>query len=184
MAQTSDNSIKYIALLRGINVGGNKIIKMQDLKKVFEDLEFKNVKSVLATGNIIFETSKQTPKTLEDTIEQALENEFKTNISVIIKNIDEINKLINSNPFKNIKIDKNTRLYVTFVKNTISSKLKLPYKSPNLDYTILNIVDNIVFSVLQLSENTKTTKSMLILEKEFGKQITTRNWNTVLKLVK
>src|SRR5260221_10646488 len=51
--------MKYIAFLRGINVGGNNLIKMSDLKKQFEDLGFTNVQTVIASGNVIFETDKK-----------------------------------------------------------------------------------------------------------------------------
>ncbi len=87
------------------------------------------------------------------------------------------------NPFRNIVTDKNTRLYVTFLGHKPNSGLKIPYVSPQREFTILDFNSSEVCSVLTLTPGMGTTDSMDILEKEFGKNVTTRNWNTILKLL-
>ncbi len=174
----------YIALLRGINVGGNKKVPMADLKKLLEKNGYEDVKTLLASGNVLFSTVKMEQKKLERELEALLEKHFKFPIPVLIRTADSIQKLIDANPFKEVKETPETRLYITFLSEKPTGKLKIPYISPGKEFKILEATETEVCSVLILSENVKTTEAMNILEKEYGKKVTTRNWNTVLKLVK
>lgn len=183
MKKTSPgNSSTYVALLRGINVGGNKKVPMAELKKTLEKLGFKNVRTLLASGNAVFESSEKIT-TLSATLSPALEKKFGFSIPVILLPFSQIAEIIRLDPFKKVKITPETRLYVTFLNEKPESKLIIPYRSPDDSFEILSINDNAIFSVLSLSK-TQTPEVMNILEKEFGKNITTRNWNTVVKIGK
>lgn len=182
MAQAKNSSVAYVALLRGINVGGNKQIKMDDLKKTLATLEFSNVKTLLASGNVLFETVKTKEGTLAIAIEETLLKAFGLQVGVIVRSIENIEKLIASNPFKGIKVTKDTRLYVTFLPEKVKSTLKIPYTSPEKDLKILSASDTEVCTVLTLSPDRNSIDLMKIIEKEFGKKVTTRNWNTVVKI--
>jgi len=171
---------KYVAFLRGINVGGNKKVPMSDLKIFFESLGFKNIKTLLNSGNVVFEGEKADAETLE----KELEKKFGFQISVILRTVDKIGKLINSKPFDGVKLTPETRLYVTFLKDKPAGKLKIPYESPEKNFKILHVTEGEVLSILTLSLKLGTTEAMGILEKEFGNKITTRNWYTVEKLTK
>jgi uncharacterized protein (DUF1697 family) len=177
-----DTLTSYIALLRGINVGGNKKVPMADLKKLLEKNGYKDVKTLLASGNVIFSTVKMDEKKLEKDLEALLEKHFKFSIPVLIRTVESIQKLINANPFKGIKETPDTRLYITFLSEKPTSKLKIPYVSPGKEFKILSVSSTEIVSILVISEKVKTTEAMNILEKEYGKRVTTRNWNTVLKL--
>ena len=67
---------RYIALLRGINVGGNNIIKMTDLKVVFEEIGFTAVSTYIQSGNVLFSTQEQNKQTIEAKIEEHLSKRF------------------------------------------------------------------------------------------------------------
>lgn len=170
---------KYVTFLRGINVGGNKKVPMSDLKKTFESIGFANVRTLLNSGNVIFEGSG----TNAETLEKELKSQFGFDIPVILRTIDQIQKLINSNPFRGIVVTPDTRLYITFLGIKPESSLKIPYESPDRNFKILKVTEGEIVSVLTLSPTFKTTEAMGFLEKEFGKKITTRNWNTVTKLL-
>lgn len=171
--------------MRGINVGGNRLIKMDDLKSSFNKLSFINVRSVLATGNIIFQTSRTDVEKVTQDIQEMLLSDFNHSISVILVTAEYLLRLIEKNPFKNISVLPETRLYVTFRPHTVtSSTLPIPYESPEKDFKILSVTDKEICSVLTLSQERDTTDAMKILEKEYGKQVTTRNWNTILKIGK
>ncbi|MBP9718223.1 DUF1697 domain-containing protein [Candidatus Gracilibacteria bacterium] len=173
---------KYVALLRGINVGGNKKVPMADLKKCLEKLDFKNIKTLLNSGNVVFEGAKSDEKKLIKKLEAALEEKFNFTVPVILRTAEEIEKLIKTDPFQNIHVDKNTRLYITFLAEKSTSAMGIPYESSKKEFRILEKTNRELFSILQLSPSTKTTELMSIIEKEFGKNVTTRNWNTVLKI--
>ena len=172
---------RYIALLRGINVGGNKKIKMADLRDMAESLGFENVKTALASGNMAWDADSSDTHALQTILEQGIEQTFGFHVNVIVLPQTHIKALVASNPFADIEVTKDTRLYVTFLAKPTPTSLDIPYHAPTGDFTILRVTDTEVCSVLTLTE-TRTVNAMDILEEEFGKQVTTRNWNTVLKL--
>jgi uncharacterized protein (DUF1697 family) len=175
---------KFVAFLRGINVGGNKLIKMEDLKKCFAAVGFKNVKTILASGNVLFESTNADEDALAKKIADKLKAELGFDVGIQIRSIDEIQKLADRAPFKKIKVTPDTRLYITFLPQEPKSKLKIPYESPEKDFKILEVTSREICSVVTLSPGRGTLDMMGFVEKEFGKNITTRNWNTVGKILK
>jgi uncharacterized protein (DUF1697 family) len=173
---------EYVALLRGINVGGHKKVNMEDLRQAFSSWGLQNVKTVLATGNVVFESPVTDSGSLSHTIEDKIKTVFGLDVSVILRTLQEIQELVNSSPFEGITVTPQTRLYVTFLPEKLNSSLAIPYESPEKDFRILRVSDSEVYSVLTVTPNRGTTKAMDILEKEFGKNVTTRNWNTVIKI--
>src|SRR6267154_4354703 len=107
--------MQYVAFLRGINVGGKAVIKMTDLKQLLEGLGFKDVKSVLASGNVLFETDKGDVESLTPIIENALKKRYKKDIAVMLRTMKELQLMERSSPFKGVDVGPNTRLYVTFL---------------------------------------------------------------------
>jgi uncharacterized protein (DUF1697 family) len=174
----------YAAFLRGINVGGNKIIKMADVKKAFDSLGFRDVSSVGASGNIVFACPATDSSEIAKTINAGLEKIFGLSTSVTVRRIDQLRKLIESDPFQAITITPNTRLYVTFLNGPGQSRngIKVPYTSPRKVFQVLKVTKTEIFTVVDLSSGGSTLDAMEFIEKEFGKNLTTRNWNTVKKL--
>ena|ERR1051325_8043414 len=175
---------KFVALLRGINVGGNKMVKMEDLKKWFAALGFKNVKTILATGNILFESNNDEEVAVGKKIANKLKAELGFEVGVQIRPLEELQKLADRNPFKKIKVTPETRLYITFLADKPKTKLKIPYTNAEGDLQVLALSNREVCCAIQISPGRATTELMGFLEKEFGKNVTTRNWNTVGKILK
>lgn len=175
---------KYVAFLRGINVGGNKQIKMDALQRAFLSWKFVNVKTLLASGNVLFETKNSDASVSAESIEKNIKKTFGRDVNVILRSFQQIQDLFDANPFKNVKVTPQTRLYVTFLSEKPKTHLKIPCESPQKNFKIFRVSNNAVFSVLTLLPNFGTIESMAILEKEFGRKITTRNWNTITKILK
>lgn len=175
---------RYVAFLRGINVGGHKKVKMDDLRRTFESLRLKDVKTFLVSGNVRFEAEESNQLKLKDTIEEKLKKVFGFEVNVMIRKFDHIRKWVDSNPFQKIRMTPDTRLYVTFLSEKLKSGMGAPYESPEKDFQILKVTKTEVFSVVYLSPHRRTVDVMSILEKRFGSNITTRNWNTVIKVLK
>jgi uncharacterized protein (DUF1697 family) len=150
--------MKYVAFLRGINVGGNSTVSMAKLKTVFEELGFTDVKTLLNSGNVIFSSDS---KINQEKIEEKLEKIFGFHITLILRSETQIKKLIKSDPFTKTNITPNIRLNVSFVSD--------PEKE--------------ICSVIDIT-NKKTPELMKEVEKQYGKKVTTRTWNTVLKIGK
>lgn len=177
------NSETYVAFLRGINVGGHHKVPMADLKKELQKLELENIVTLLNSGNIIFDSSSESISNLEKKVSEHLEKSFGFSIPTIIRKSEMIYELLRNNPFKDVKLTKDIRLYVSFLRKNDNSKLKLPWKSSDNSYMIIGKSDKTILSVLDVSVSA-TPKAMQALEKCFGKDITTRNWNTIERIGK
>lgn len=184
MSQARKINPQYVAFLRGINVGGHVAIKMADLKATFEKMGFSGVKTVLASGNVIFEARQSDEKALYAKIESGLEKAFKRNIRVLLRNWDDLEELRMSEPFKEIEATPGIRFYVTFLpEGAKPPAIKIPYAAPHKEIRILRATASEVFSVVDLEKGMGTPEAMATLEREFGSKLTTRNWNTVLKVL-
>jgi len=181
-AKSKKTAMKYIAFLRGINVSGHHKVPMAELRKELVKLGFTNVITLLNSGNVIFESNPKNEESMEQSIADHLEKVFGFQIPALIRNADDISELINRNPFKNVEVTKNIRLYISFLKEKTSAEISIPFSTKDGSFQILEIRDRTIVSVVYLT-NTKTTKAMEILEKFFGKNITTRNWNTINRIV-
>jgi uncharacterized protein (DUF1697 family) len=174
---------KYVAFLRGINVGGHHKVPMADLRQELETLGIENITTILNSGNVIFDAMNADAEKLEKTIAGHLEKTFNFPVPTILRKWESIQALLNHKPFKDIKTTKDTRLYVSFLRANAESDLILPWASADSSFKIIGSIDKTIFSVLDLSVS-KTPKAMEALENFFGKDITTRNWNTIEKLNK
>jgi uncharacterized protein (DUF1697 family) len=176
------SSFKYVAFLRGINVGGNSLIKMADLKRAFEAMGFTDVRTVLASGNVVFAYEQTDKKALTGKIESELKKILGKDICAMIRSLEDIKKLTASDPFKGVKETPDIKLYVTFLPGKIKPRsIQIPYAIPG--FKIIGATPAEVISVVDLSGGKGTTGAMSILEKEYGSNVTTRNWNTILKIL-
>jgi len=180
---SKNKSERYIAFLRGINVGGHHKIPMADLRNALGKLGLKNVETILNSGNVIFDSSTDCSESLEKMISKKLEKRFGFTVPTIIRKSEMIYQLINDSPFQDVKITKDIRLYVSFLKKNIQSDLKLPWISSDNSLKIIGKRDKTILSILDISVS-KTPHAMKIIEKFFGTDTTTRNWKTIERIVK
>ena len=96
----------YVALLRGINVGGHKLIKMKELARIFTDNGLKNVRTYIASGNVIFESGSANKAALTRKIEKALQQTLGYEVTVVLRTLSEIESIVNRNPFKRYEASK------------------------------------------------------------------------------
>ena len=171
----------YIALLRGINVSGQKIIKMEALKKAFESLNYERVTTYIQSGNVVFESAANVTS-LRTPIEKELLKSFGFEVPVIVKTVKEIEETIKRNPFKKIKTEKGERLHVSFLSG-------IPAKAAVKELTaVKNDIDEIRLSgsevyILTRNGYGKSLFSNTFIEKKLAVSATTRNWETVQTLL-
>ena len=173
---------KYIAILRGINVGGKRKILMADLKTIFSKLEFTNIETYIQSGNVIFISKKDASNiNLSNKIERAISENYNFEVPVIVMSVTELNEAISKNPF----FEKNEldieRLHLTFLKampeTNILEKIKTYDSSPD-KFKIIN--KNVFVYCSGKYSNSKLTNKFF--ETKLKVSATTRNWKTVLKL--
>jgi uncharacterized protein (DUF1697 family) len=174
---------KYIALLRGINVGGHHKLPMADLKKSLARLGYKNIITLLNSGNVIFEAPATKTRALETSLSTHLEKTFQFPVPVLIRTAKSIEQLYATAPFEGIEVHKDIRLYVSFLREDKLPDLTLPWSGEDDSFRIISRSEKAVHSVLDLSVS-QTPKAMDALEKMFGKDITTRNWKTIERIIK
>jgi uncharacterized protein (DUF1697 family) len=173
---------KYVALLRGI-APTNPNMRNDKLRGVFEKLGFENVKTVISSGNVIFESPSRSIRKLEESIEKALPEELGFKSTTIIRSRGQIQKLVDKNPFQGMGHSQKSSLNVTFLKKKGRTDIKFPHKIDNRDYELLGMYDGAICSVIDLT-SAKTPDLMVWLEKKLGKEITTRTWKTVERILK
>lgn len=173
---------KYVALLRGIGPS-NPNMRNEKLRGVFENLGFQNVQTVISSGNVLFETKSRNVKELEAIIEKALPEQLGFTSTAIIRSKEELQLLVDKKPFKGMEDSSKSKLNMTFLKNKPNTEVEFHYPVENRGYIILGIYGCAIFSVVDLTR-AKTPDLMRWLEKEFGKEITTRTWKTVNRILK
>lgn len=169
---------KYVALLRGINVGGNKKVEMSKLKKAFEDMEYQNVSTYINSGNVIFEGKD----TNISKIEAKLKKTFDFPIQVLVCDAKTIEKIVQEIP-KNWQNDKEQKTDILFLREGYDTKksLSLIESNPRVD-TLVYINDAIVWHINRKNYNKSGMNTFI--GTELYKNMTARNINTVRKLAK
>ncbi len=182
MARSSSSGETYVALLRGINVGGKNIIPMAALAKVFERLGFGSVKTFIASGNVIFVAPKQDLRKLEETIEIALAAEFDYDARVVVKSKREMTAIVKGIAKAWAKPSPAIRYYVLFLRDAIDDKRILGDFDPKPDVETLAYAPGALLWAAKTSALTRSSVSRKMSSKPFYKEITVRNLNTTLKL--
>ena len=174
----------YISLLRGINVGKTKRVKMDELKEVYYSLNFKDVKTYIQSGNVVFQFENMDTNELRIKIENKLKELLGFDVKVVIRTKEELEKIINENPLKKEDIN---HTYITFLSNIPSKKLFNDIKI-NIGSKIKNKNDKIIIYpkevYLFLPDGYGRTKlNNNFFEKELNVTSTTRNLKTAKKLL-
>jgi uncharacterized protein (DUF1697 family) len=146
-----------------------------------EGAKFANIITLLNSGNVIFQTTTKDMEQLETTISEVLEKTFGFPIPTRVRSADMLMELLASEPFKDISVTKDTRCYISFLKNETPQAAEIPWTSDDHSFSILQMHRKTIISVLDLSI-THTPKAMGALEKMYGTDITTRNWNTLKRI--
>ncbi len=172
--------MKYVAFLRGINVGGKNKIKMETLREVCGSLGFENVKTYINSGNVIFEMMKSDDRKLAVTIENAIEKEFALKIKVIMRTVSEIKDIIANNPFAG-QFENDKDLHVLFLDEELPDEKRRILLSNNNENEMFAVGNREIFSLLRVS-----VLDSLLSKDYIGKKLkvsaTARNWRTVNKI--
>jgi len=166
---------RYVAFLRGVSpMNAN----MASLKKCFESAGFTDVRTVLASGNVVFNHRSTSIEKLQKKIEDAMTANLDRSFSTIVRSVDDLKKLLDGDPYAGFKLPKTAKKVITFLREPASEVSKLPIKR---DVYILSMCDTEVISAYV--PGPKGPVFMQMLEKTFGKDITTRTVDTVKKCI-
>jgi uncharacterized protein (DUF1697 family) len=165
---------RYVALLRGVSPMN---AKMPELKAAFEAAGFKNVKTLLSSGNVVFDAPKQAASTLQRKCEAAMDKSLDRGFQTVVRSQQELQALIEADPFSAFRLPKDAKRVVTFVRTLPDAIPKLPMESGGARILALRGQDLLTAYV----PSDKGAVFMAFIEKTFGKDVTTRTWDTVKK---
>jgi len=153
---------------------------MTELKKCFETAGFADVKTVLGSGNVVFSSRAASRKSLERKIEAAMQKSLDRVFATTVRSIEELAALQAANPYKSFELPAKAKRVVTLLRAEPTAKVKLPMELD--DAQILCVKGTEVFSAYVPSA--KGPVFMNLIEKTFGKDLTTRTWDTIGKVIK
>jgi uncharacterized protein (DUF1697 family) len=165
---------RYVALLRGVSPSN---AKMPELKACFERAGFGNVKTVLSSGNVIFDAESESEAALLSTLCAAMSTDLPRNFEVILRSSAALKQLIEENPFKPFSIAPEAKRVVSFLSHAPSQKISLPIELEGAQILAVRGLDVLAAYVA----HPKGPVFMTLIEKTFGKAVTTRTWDTVKK---
>lgn len=171
----------YLALLRGINVGGKNRVPMKELRLVVEDMGHEDVRTYLQSGNVVFESRSRASKKLATEVEDAISETFGLEISVIMRTQGELKRVASGNPFPTEGVNP-TSLHVMFLAEPASAKAARsldPDRSPPDEFEVKGREVYMWFP----KGYGRSKLTIDYFEKKLGTRATARNWNTVVKLL-
>jgi uncharacterized protein (DUF1697 family) len=172
--------MRYVALLRGINVGGKTLVKMDDLKTCIEGLRLQDVSTYIASGNVLFESGERSAAKLETKIERAIEKRFRLPVKVLVLDRAAYGRIVKAIP-KDWIGDASIRANVAFVRRGTDAKKIVRELEPD---PAIEQVKAVKGGILWGTKRSALNRS--VMRKLIGgaayKELTVRNLNTTLKL--
>jgi uncharacterized protein (DUF1697 family) len=166
---------RYAALLRGVTPMN---LKMPDLKRAFEAAGFTDVRTVLASGNVVFDARAASAVAVERKAEEAMEKTLGRRFFTIVRAVDHLRAILERDPYRGFRLPAGSKRVVTFLRRPPRASPDLPREVDGA--RILLVEGAEVFSAYLPSP--KGPVFMTLIEKTFGKEVTTRTWDTVRKL--
>lgn len=173
----------HLALLRGINVSGHNMIKMDALKTTLENIGFQNVKTYIQSGNVFVDTHEDNPSKVGFLIKQEIFKVFGHEVPVVVIGREDLESCFKNNPFlKENELD-SKKLYVAFIsialKNESINDLKISQFKPDE----ASIDASRIYIKYAVGAG-KTRFDQKYIEKKLNVTATIRNWNTITELLK
>lgn len=170
---------RYVALMRGINLGKRRV-KMDDLRVMFEQMGHSKVRTLQASGNVVFASKSSDHATLAAAIEAQVVETFGFDSPTLVVSADEIAALVKRDPFAKEKLSEGSRTHITFLAQPLDKSHTLPYLAPDKSFRIFAAGAQQLACVVEPAAS--SLSYMDYLGKQFGEEATTRTWNTVVKL--
>lgn len=173
--------MRYIAFLRGINVSGQKLIKMEDLRGYFKLPGFKNIGTYIQSGNVLFDHDETDEAMLCKKIEAQLRRKTGHEVIAVLRTLDELKHVIGRYPFEQQNTDDDRKRYVTFLSAPPIDSLKNVLDAYANEKEDLRLINREVYILTTSYGDTKFSNTFI--EKKLKVAATTRNWATVNKVL-
>ena len=168
---------RYAAFLRGVMPTN---AKMPELKKAFEAAGFEDVKTVLSSGNVVFSTRSASAESIQRKAEAAMEKRLGSRFLTIVRSVDALREMLARDPYEGFSLAAGSKRIVTFLREKPKTTPALPIEMNGARILVMSGQE--IFSVYV--PNPKGPDFMTLIEKTFGKEVTTRTWDTVTKVAR
>jgi uncharacterized protein (DUF1697 family) len=172
----------FISMLRGVNVGGHNIVKMEALRKLYESLGFKNVQTLIQSGNVVFQAGQTNSSLLAKRIGDGIEASFGFRVSVLVRTVSEMRGVVARNPFRSRKGIDPRKLLVSFFPIAPTREICKQVLAINTAPEEL-LIGNCELYIYFPNGMGRPKLSIPLIERTLKTAGTGRNWNTVLKLL-
>lgn len=170
----------FIALLRGINVGGQKKIKMAELRETLTRTGLENVQTYIQSGNVIFESSEGNLKGLENSIRETILKDFGFEVPTLVISGNEIKEILEANPFA--EKEEENKLYYVLLKKAPEKDLVAQFEEVNYPNEDFQVTEKCVYLMCKKGYGNAKLNNNLI-EQKLKVEATTRNHKTMQKLL-
>jgi len=174
--------MRYVALLRAINVSGQKIIKMEDLRRMFEMPGIKNISTYIQSGNVLFDAPEQDDEKLRVKIEKQLLKQLGYAVEVFVRSAAEMAAIVENNPFAQTQSAHKTATYVSFLSAAPNAAQVKDIEAQSFDMEQYRVVGRELYCRMIKDVERKEIFSNKLMEKKLGVTATTRNITSVTKL--
>lgn len=172
--------MRYVALLRGINVGGNTMIKMETLRNTIAGLGFENVVSYINSGNLAFDVAKTGEDILIEKLENAVETDFGKPVPVMIREQAAISDIVANNPFEG-QFESHKEMHVLFLKEEMPADKAAQLQESAFPGERYSVKGREIYAHLP-SGVAESLLTKGVIDKKLKVVFTGRNWRTVNKL--
>lgn len=172
--------MRYVALLRGINVGGNTMVKMEELRKTFEALGFENVVSYINSGNLAFDAKKSSEPSLVRKLEKAIEADFGKPVKVVVRSQPDIERILSNNPYEG-EYSSHKEMHVLFLNEEMPGEKTAQLRTFAPDVERFTVSGREIYCHLPMGV-ADSVMGRGLFEKKLKVTVTARNWRTVEKL--
>jgi uncharacterized protein (DUF1697 family) len=181
MARAATERSTYVALLRGINVGGNNIVPMKELAATFEQAKLSPAKTYIASGNVLFQAAGSDARALEKKIERLLTKTFRYDAKVVVRSKAEMARVVEGLPRPWKKVDPAVRYYVMFLRHEVDSEDILDDLAPKPELEQVWYGPGVLYWSARFEDLTRTAMTK-VASSPIYKHMTIRNLNTTKKL--
>jgi len=168
---------RYAAFLRGVSPMN---AKMPELKKAFEAAGFEEVKTILSSGNVVFSARPASEDALQRKAETAMKKRLGNPFFTIVRSVEALREILAADPYRSFRLPPAAKRVVTFLREKAAKKLDLPIELH--EARILAVRGREIYSAYLPTP--KGPVFMSLIEKTFGKEVTTRTWDTVKKVAR
>jgi uncharacterized protein (DUF1697 family) len=173
----------YVAFLRAINVAGHAVVKMADLRDAFAAAGCRNVRSLIQSGNVVFESRASTSSALVRRIRAELRDLLGEEPGLFFRTVREIERLVASAPFKRYEAKPRLKLYVAFLSRKPRNGPRFPLRSVSEALAVIGMQHREAFIVSGRKKNGFYGFPNAFIEQHLGVRATSRNWSTIKKII-